>query len=202
MRYQSSVMKFADTSLDQILNGQDPQHIPKPLFHVALVEPEIPQNTGNIGRTCVGTRADLHLVGKLGFDITDRNLKRAGLDYWQHLRWKRHETISGWQQEVANPRRVFYFSAKATKYHHEIQYQEGDWLVFGKETKGLPDEILEQCADQCALIPILGPVRGYNVATAVAIVLFEALRQLDVQGKMPRDFILDPDLLADDRGDV
>ena len=183
MRYLSSAMKSIATSPDSILSGNSPEGASEPYFHIALVEPEIPQNTGNIGRTCVGTQADLHLVGNLGFSITDRNLKRAGLDYWQHLSWKHHHQISDWQSEIKDPKRVFYFSAKATKSYFDVEFKRGDWLVFGKETKGLPDDVLQQNEEQSLLIPILGPVRGYNVATSVAIVLFEALRQLRAQGE-------------------
>ena len=185
MRYLSSDMKFTAISPDEIRRGHEPVSKTEPLFHVALVEPEIPQNTGNIGRTCVGAQCDLHLVGELGFQITDRNLKRAGLDYWQHLDWRHHETLQEWQSKVTNPRRVFYFSAFGTKSYYDIEYQKGDWLVFGKETKGLPDDILQQNPEQTLLIPILGPVRGYNVATSVAVVVFEGLRQLRARGEMP-----------------
>lgn len=179
MRYQSSVMKFTATSGDdEILHGHQPEGAGQPIFHVALIEPEIPQNTGNIGRTCVGTKSDLHLVGPLGFQITDKNLKRAGLDYWQHLSWKHHATEASWRREVKDPRRVFYFSAFGKKLYTDIAYQKGDWFVFGRETKGLPDDMLQQNSEQVLLIPILGPVRGYNVATSAAIVLFEALRQV------------------------
>lgn len=185
MRYQSLAMKSLDTSNDQVLIGNQPEIATELLFHVALVEPDIPQNTGNIGRTCVGTRSDLHLVGDLGFSITDRNLKRAGLDYWQHLSWKHHTDLPSWQKEIKNPKRVFYFSAKATQSYYDVEYQKGDWIVFGKETKGLPDDLLQQNESQSLLLPILGPVRGYNVATAVAIVSFEVLRQLRLRGEIP-----------------
>lgn len=153
-----------------------------PLFHVALVEPEIPQNTGNIGRTCVGINADLHLVGKLGFEITDANLKRAGLDYWQHLSWKQHNSIDAWKAEVEDEKRVFYFSSHATKSFFDVQYRPGDWFVFGKETKGLDPELLQRNEDRALQIPLRGPIRGLNVATAVAIVLYEALRQVETKG--------------------
>ena len=195
-------MKFAATSDDSHLKGHEPSPLLEPLFHVALVEPEIPQNTGNIGRTCVGTRSDLHLVGQLGFKITDRNLKRAGLDYWQHLSWKHHESIGDWKSEIKDPRRVFYFSAKGTRHYYDVQFQKGDWIVFGKETKGLPDDLLQQNPEQVLLIPILGPVRGYNVSTAVAIVAFEFLRQLRERGEMPEDYILDPAVLAAEDSDL
>ncbi len=150
------------------------------LFNVALVEPEIPQNTGNIGRTCVGLNSSLHLVEPMAFVINDKNLKRAGLDYWPHLQWKMHADYSQLEKEYSDLKRVFYFSAKAESSMYDVAYQKGDWFVFGKETAGLPDEILQRNKERCLLIPILGPVRGYNVATAVAMVLSEAYRQIRI----------------------
>lgn len=180
-------MKSSATLLDPQLNGHRPEKMQAALFHVALIEPEIPQNTGNIGRTCVGTRSDLHLVGDLGFRITDKNLKRAGLDYWQHLSWTHHPQISDWQAQVTDPKRVFYLTTKARKSYFEVQYQPGDWFVFGKETKGLDEEMLRQNTDQCILIPMLGPIRSLNVATAVTVVLYEAIRQVQKQGYLDSD---------------
>ena len=147
-------------------------------FRIVLVEPEIPQNTGNIGRTCVATASELHLVGKLGFEINDKNLKRAGLDYWQHLKWYHHATLEDWYQHVEDQSRVFYYSAFAKKNYTNVEYQKGDWLVFGKETKGLDPQILQKNSDRALLIPLLGPARGLNLATAVAIVAYEGVRQL------------------------
>ncbi len=148
-----------------------------PLFNVVLVEPEIPQNTGNIGRTCVALNAHLHLVGPLGFTITDRQLKRAGLDYWPHLQWTMHQNWAAWHSQVADPSRIFCLTTKGQKSHFEIDFKKGDWLVFGKETKGLSDDILQQFPTQKFKIPQVGPVRSLNVATAVAIVLYEGFRQ-------------------------
>jgi len=184
LRYLRPAMKSSDTSTDPILKGHTPENAKPALFHVALIEPEIPQNTGNIGRTCVGTRADLHLVGKLGFRITDKNLKRAGLDYWQHLQWTHHSDFSVWQQQIPDPKRVFYFSTKAKKSYFEANFQPGDWFVFGKETKGLDEDLLRRNPDQVLQIPILGPIRSLNVATAVTVVLYEAIRQVKSQGKI------------------
>ncbi len=149
----------------------------EPVFHIVLVEPEIGANTGNIGRTCVGLEAKLHLVGKLGFDITDRKLKRAGLDYWPHLDFEHHPTWEDWWRTVPDPKRVFFFSTKAKVSLYETRFEKGDWLVFGKETKGLDPEVLERFPDQLAAIPMTGPVRSLNIATAVAIGIFEAHRQ-------------------------
>ncbi len=153
----------------------------KPNFRIVLVEPEIPQNTGNIGRTCVATASELHLVGSLGFEINDKQLKRAGLDYWQHLKWYQHRTISEWMAQVEDPSRVFYFSAFAKNVYTRVHFQPGDWLVFGKETKGLDPELLKKNEDRSLLIPLLGPARGLNLATAVAIAAYEGVRQLGLE---------------------
>jgi tRNA (cytidine/uridine-2'-O-)-methyltransferase len=147
-------------------------------FKVALIEPEIPQNTGNIGRTCVGTQSQLHLIEPFGFEISDKNLKRAGLDYWAHLYWQKYENFDSWLQSIPNPERTFFFSTKAKKNYDEVDYQKGDWLIFGKETRGLPESILNQYQDRVVKIPQYGPIRSLNVATAVAIALYEGIRQL------------------------
>lgn len=149
-----------------------------PLFRIVLIEPEIPQNTGNIGRTCVGTNCELHLVGKLGFEINDTNLKRAGLDYWVHLKWFHHRTFEDWWSHVENPDRCWYFTTKTKRTYYEPSYQQGDWLVFGKETKGLDPELLRQFPEQTVTIPQFGPVRSLNLATAVAIGAYEGIRHL------------------------
>jgi tRNA (cytidine/uridine-2'-O-)-methyltransferase len=187
LRYQRPAMKSSDTSVETILKGHQPVQKQSPLFHVVLIEPEIPQNTGNIGRTCVGTRSDLHLVGDLGFRITDKNLKRAGLDYWQHLTWTHHQQLSDWQAQVPDSKRVFYLTTKATKSYFEVEYHPGDWFVFGKETKGLDEDLLRRNADQMIQIPMLGPIRSLNVATAVTVVLYEAIRQVKNQGYLDSD---------------
>lgn len=177
-------MKSSDISPDEILKGHIPENDKGHLFQVALVEPEIPQNTGNIGRTCVGTNAELHLVGQLGFKITDKNLKRAGLDYWQHLWWRHHETLEDWQAQLKDPQRVFYFSTKGKKYYDEMEYRAGDCFVFGRETKGLSEDLLRRNPDQVLKLPLLGPIRSLNVATAVTVVLYEAIRQLKHRGEL------------------
>ncbi len=156
-------------------------------FHVVLIEPEIPNNTGNIGRTCVGTFCELHLVGKLGFEISDRQLKRAGLDYWPNLIWHHHPTFEDWWSRVSDPSRVFFFSKKATLSHFDVQFQSGDWLVFGKETKGLSEQILERHKENLVRLPFEGPIRSFNLASAVAVGVFEGLRQIWTQpGQAPR----------------
>lgn len=149
-----------------------------PNFRIVLVEPEIPQNTGNIGRTCVGTGAELHLIEPFGFEITDKNLKRAGLDYWQYLKWFKYPNFEAWMATVEKKERVFFFSTKASKSYFDVEFQAGDYLVFGRETKGLAPEIIEKYSDQLIKIPQYGPVRSLNVATAAAIALYEGLRQI------------------------
>jgi tRNA (cytidine/uridine-2'-O-)-methyltransferase len=182
-------MKSSGIWAEKVLTQGRPILEKPPLFHVALVEPEIPQNTGNIGRTCVATHSDLHLVGKLGFKITDTALKRAGLDYWENLTWSHHQTISDWEKTIINPQRVFYFSAKADIHYTEVAFQKEDWFVFGKETKGLPDELMLRDKNQLMLIPLLGPARGLNVATAVAVVLYEGVRQLQSRGELDSAYL-------------
>ncbi|MGE3973667.1 MAG: tRNA (cytidine(34)-2'-O)-methyltransferase [Bdellovibrionales bacterium] len=147
-------------------------------FHVVLVEPEIPNNTGNIGRTCVAATCDLHLIGKLGFEITDTNLKRAGLDYWQHLSWYHHASWEEWLKQVPDSSRIFLFTAKAKKSLFQAQFQEGDWLVFGKETEGLSADIVAQHNERALTIPQYGPVRSLNLANAVTVAVYEAIRQI------------------------
>jgi len=147
---------------------------------VILVEPEIPNNTGNIGRTCVGMQSKLHLVKPLGFEINDKQLRRSGLDYWPHLEWQVHESLKEWQEQSKTPSRTFYFSTKAKKTIYELEFQRGDQFVFGKETKGLPEDLIYSNLDQAVKIPMLGPIRSYNLANSVAVALFEASRQLQV----------------------
>lgn len=148
------------------------------LFNIVLVEPEIPQNTGNIGRTCVGTNCHLHLVGQLGFELSDKNVKRAGLDYWPYLKLSRYESYQDWFKTVPDPSRVFYFTTKTKQTYFQPKFQQGDWFVFGKETKGLDPAIIMANPTQAVTIPMLGPVRSLNLATSVAIAAYEGIRQL------------------------
>jgi len=150
-------------------------------MHVVLVAPEIPQNTGSIGRLCVATGSTLHLIDPLGFTIDDRHLRRAGLDYWPHVALVRHRT---WETFTAArpPGRLLCFSARATRSYTTLRYREEDLLVFGGESRGLPPAIRAAHNDATFGIPIASDhVRSLNLATAVAIVLYEALRQ---QGKV------------------
>jgi tRNA (cytidine/uridine-2'-O-)-methyltransferase len=146
-------------------------------MHVVLVEPEIPPNTGSIARLCAATDTPLHLVGRLGFTIDDRHLKRAGLDYWPFVILHRHATWAGFTASV--PGRRLAFSARAERRYTEVRYRSDDALVFGGETRGLPATVKTELAPHVYRIPIASPhVRSLNLANAVAVVLYEALRQL------------------------
>ncbi len=145
-------------------------------FHIVLVEPEIPPNTGNIARLCGATRTVLHLVGKLGFSTDDRTLKRAGLDYWHAVDIRYWPDLAALKQACPDGRFI-YTSKKAAKSYVEMEFREGDFIVFGKETQGLPEELLAANREMSVRIPIFGPVRSINLATSAGIVLYEALRQ-------------------------
>ena len=148
---------------------------PETPFRVALIEPEIPPNTGNIARLCAATGSTLHLVGQLGFRLTDRELKRAGLDYWESVDMVRHDNFESFMSALS-PARFFFFSARGEKSYLSVKYKAGDVLVFGSESKGLPDEIIKAHEDSLLAIPMKGKaVRSLNLATAVGIVLYEAL---------------------------
>lgn len=148
------------------------------MLHVALWEPEIPPNTGNIARLCAATGAVLHLVGRLGFRTDDRSLRRAGLDYWGQVDIRRHVGLAELEAAVAGGR-VFCFSARASEPYTRVAYRDGDCLLFGGETHGLPPEVLGRHAGRVLLVPMPGgKVRSLNLATAAGIVLYEALRQL------------------------
>jgi tRNA (cytidine/uridine-2'-O-)-methyltransferase len=146
------------------------------VFNVVLVRPEIPPNTGNIGRLCLATQSTLHLVRPLGFSLDDRQLKRAGLDYWNEVSlklWDSFEALRGSQLADAN---YFFLTTKARRPYYEARFRRNDFLVFGPETKGLPESLLAGNKDRCICIPMHG-TRSLNLATAVGIVLFEAVRQ-------------------------
>ena len=146
------------------------------MFHIVLVEPEIPQNTGNIARTCAATGSRLHLVRPLGFEISDRYLKRAGLDYWDLVTVTLHDNFEELLAENPNAR-FFFFTTKAKTCDADARYREGDFLVFGKETRGLPEELLVSRPQDCVRIPMIGESRSLNLSNSVSIVLYEALRQ-------------------------
>jgi tRNA (cytidine/uridine-2'-O-)-methyltransferase len=147
-------------------------------LNVLLYQPEIPQNTGNIARTCAATHTPLYLVGPLGFRITDKHLKRAGLDYWPHVRMKLYPDFETANMDL-KPGRLVYFSAHVTRPYYDFSFRAGDCLVFGSETKGLPKELLASYPGDVVQVPIdRVRVRSLNLATTVGVALFEALRQL------------------------
>lgn len=146
-------------------------------MHVALFEPEIPPNTGNIARLCAATGTDLHIVGVTGFRMDDRTLKRAGLDYWEHVKLHRHVDLDALFATLVGSR-FYYLTTKASRFYTDVSFGRDDCLVFGPETRGLPDQLLAQNREHCLTIPMPGgPVRSLNLSTSVGIVLYEALRQ-------------------------
>ncbi len=148
------------------------------MLNVVLVAPEIPQNTGNISRTCAATGSRLHLIKPLGFDISDRQLKRAGLDYWHLLDVRVYENLAEFFAEN-RVRQMRLFSTKAPRCYTEAAYEDECYLIFGKETKGLPEAFLEAHAEDCVKLPMIEEARSLNLSNAVAVGVFEALRQLD-----------------------
>ena len=150
------------------------------MLNIVLVEPEIPNNTGNIGRLCVGTESKLHLVHPFGFVINDANLKRSGLDYWVHLDVTEYKNVDEWIAQIPDTSRVFLMSSHASKSIYENQFQEGDWLVFGKESKGLSDEVLSKFEHHLT-IPMSNLIRSFNIANSVAFVIGEAKRQINLK---------------------
>lgn len=147
-------------------------------LNIVLVEPEIPQNTGNIARTCAATGARLHIVKPMGFAIDDKKLKRAGLDYWYLLDLTYYENMDDFFEK--NPEgNYFFFTTKAQHTHSDVTYTDKSYLIFGKETKGLPEELLLQHPDECVRIPMIDDARSLNLSNAVAIGVYEALRQLN-----------------------
>lgn len=151
------------------------------MFHVALVEPEIPQNTGNIARLCAATRTDLHIVGVTGFRLDDRAVRRAGLDYWDQVSLHRHRDLSDLYESL-NTTRFLFFSTKADRSLWHERFEPDDCLVFGPETRGLPDNLLRDNWQRCLRIPMSNPnARSLNLANAVAVAVYEALRQTSGQ---------------------
>ena len=168
--------------------------LPRP-FHIVLVEPEIPPNTGNVGRLCAATGCTLHLVGRLGFRIDEHAVRRAGLDYWHLVTLETHVDFSHFLHRFeasgasdAPPGRLHLFTAHAERSYLDAEFRPGDALVFGKESVGLPSELVAQHADRAVGIPTLGAVRSLNLANAAGIALFEALRQ---SGALAKPFLAD-----------
>jgi tRNA (cytidine/uridine-2'-O-)-methyltransferase len=152
------------------------------VFNVVLVEPEIPPNTGNVGRLCLATKSTLHLVKPLGFSLDDRQLKRAGLDYWDDVDLKVWDSLDLLMEAKRPDARFFFVTTKTKRAYWDVKFQPGDFLVFGRETKGLPESLLSENERRCITIPMHG-TRSLNLATAVAIVLFEAVRQQQHSGE-------------------
>jgi tRNA (cytidine/uridine-2'-O-)-methyltransferase len=148
------------------------------MLNVVLVEPEIPPNTGNIARLCLATGSKLHLIKPLGFEIGNRYLRRAGMDYWPQVSLVYWESLADFEASDWSGRRRFFLTTKATRPYWQIRFRPDDYLVFGRETKGLPESLLAANQQACATIPMQPKARSLNLATAVAIVLFEAVRQL------------------------
>ena len=146
------------------------------MFNVVLIEPEIPPNTGNIGRLCLATGSTLHLVKPLGFSIDDRTLLRAGLDYWKEVDVQLWDSFEDLKRAQPPESRLFFLTTKSDRPYCDVRFRPGDFLVFGRETKGLPEPLLAAHAERLLTIPMQG-TRSLNLATAVAIVLFEAMRQ-------------------------
>ena len=151
------------------------------MFNIVLVEPEIPQNTGNIVRTCAATGCKLHLVRPLGFDTSDKYLKRAGLDYWSAVDITYYDSF----EELKNkyPASTFYlFTTKGRKVYSDAKFKDGDFLVFGKETKGLPEPLLKAHPEDCLRVPMIGEIRSLNLSNTVALAVYEGLKQSDFKG--------------------
>lgn len=153
----------------------------KRMFHIVLVEPEIPQNTGNIARTCAATGSVLHLVEPLGFSIDDKHLKRAGLDYWHFLNIRTYPNLESFWEQNPNAH-SYYLTTKAPRAYTDVRFVDGDYLLFGKETKGLPEAMLQAHPERCIRIPMREGARSLNLSNSVAITAFEALRQTGFQG--------------------
>ena len=150
------------------------------MINIVLVEPEIPSNTGNIVRTCVATGSKLHLVKPLGFDISDKALKRAGLDYWSEADIKVYENLDKFFKE--NDGEFYFASTKSQKAHTDVQYTDGCYIFFGPETRGLNEKLLFENYEKCIRIPMVNDTRSLNLANSVAIIVYEAYRQLNYKG--------------------
>jgi len=148
------------------------------MFNVVLVEPEIPPNTGNVARLCLATGSRLHLVKPLGFSVDDRQLRRAGMDYWHQVDLQYWEDLNAFETATRSPTRRFFFTTKTDRNYWEAEFEPDDYLVFGRETRGLPENLLDAQSESCLTIPMQPGARSLNLATAVAVVLFEAVRQL------------------------
>jgi tRNA (cytidine/uridine-2'-O-)-methyltransferase len=154
-------------------------------MNIVLLQPEIPPNTGNVARLCAATRSKLHLIEPLGFKLDDSQLKRAGMDYWQHVDWKRWKSWAAFLDEVPPTARLWFVESNGPKLYSDAQFASGDYLVFGRETAGLPVQLLQQNREQWLRIPMFNPAaRSLNLSNCVALVLFEALRQTGFTGEV------------------
>ncbi|MGD9581886.1 MAG: tRNA (cytidine(34)-2'-O)-methyltransferase [Vampirovibrionia bacterium] len=149
------------------------------MLSVVLVDPQIPPNTGNVARLCTCTNSNMYLVGNLGFFLSDKHLKRAGLDYWDELNWKYYETLNDLQSEIKGGN-YYYVTTKGQKQYTEVNYTTNDILVFGSETSGLPADLLEKNHENTIRIPMVNDKRSLNLSNSVSIVLYEAIRQTQV----------------------
>ncbi len=147
-------------------------------MNIILYQPEIPANTGNIGRTCVATNTVLHLIEPLGFRLNEKEIKRAGMDYWEHLDVRRYMNFEEFLEKNPNAK-IYMATTKAHKSYAEVKYEPDDFIMFGKESAGIPEEILVDYEDTCIRIPMLPKIRSLNLSNSVSIVLYEALRQND-----------------------
>ena len=159
-------------------------------MNIVLHQPEIPANTGNIGRTCVATGTSLHLIEPLGFRLNEKEIKRAGMAYWQHLDVNRYVNFDEFKKQHPDAK-IWMATTKAKKSYTEVEFGEDDFIMFGKESAGIPEEILVENEDNCIRIPMLPTIRSLNLSNSVAIVLYEALRQngfsnMQIEGKLHR----------------
>lgn len=153
-------------------------------MHLVLVEPEIPPNTGNVARLCAATHTTLHLIEPFGFKLDDATLKRAGMDYWQHVTWHRWKNWSAFRESLPPGARLWFIESNGPKLYNEAQFQSDDYLVFGRETAGLPKQLLQQHREHWLRIPMFNPQsRSLNLSNCAALVLFEALRQQGFNGE-------------------
>jgi len=159
-------------------------------FNIVLHQPEIPQNTGNIARTCAATGAGLHIIKPMGFEIDDKKLKRAGLDYWHLLGVQYYESLEHFFEVNKNPR-IHLASTKAAKVYSDAKFCDGDFIFFGKETKGLPEDFIKENLENAIRIPMIEEARSLNLSNSVAIVIYEALRQTGFESLLTKGIFAD-----------
>ena len=154
-------------------------------LNIVLVEPEIPPNTGNVARLCAATNSKLHLIEPLGFELTDKHLKRAGMDYWQHVEWRKWSSWLDFSQNIEKKNRLWLVESIGKVRYSDAKFAKGDYLVFGRETLGLPERVCVEAGDRCLRIPMLNAdARSLNLSNCVSIVLYEALSQLGFDGEL------------------